>query len=70
MRVKNRKIIRTLTLRSLKAGKLRNLVAVIAIALTSTLFTTIFSMGGNIISSTQNATMRQIGTSAHRHTAA
>ena len=65
MRVKNRKIIRTLTLRSLKAGKLRNLVAVIAIALTSTLFTTIFSMGSNIISSTQNATMRQIGTSAH-----
>ena len=65
MRVKNSKLIRTLTWRTLKAGKFRNMVAVCAIALTAILFTTVFSIGGNIIASVQNATMRQVGNSTH-----
>lgn len=65
MNVKNRKLIRALTLRTIKAGKVRNIVAVIAIALTATMFTTVFSIGGNMLVSMQNATMRQVGTSSH-----
>lgn len=65
MKVENRKIIRKLTWRSLKAGKLRNLIAVIAIALTATLFTTIFAIGGNMLQSMQDATMRQVGSRSH-----
>ncbi|MDR3305307.1 MAG: ABC transporter permease [Clostridiales Family XIII bacterium] len=61
----NRKIIRVLTRRSLRAGRLRNIVAVVAIALTAVLFTTVFALGGNMISAIQDATMRQVGTSAH-----
>ena len=65
MKVENRKIIRTLTWRNLKAGRMRNLIAIVAIALTATLFTTIFAIGGNVINSMQDATMRQVGTSSH-----
>jgi putative ABC transport system permease protein len=65
MKVSNNAIIRRLTLRSLKAGKLRNIVAVIAIALTAVLFTAIFTLGGNMLASVQDATMRQVGTGAH-----
>lgn len=65
MKVNNKKVLRTLTWRNLKANKLRNIIAVIAIALTSTLFTTIFAVGGNMLQSMQNATMRQVGTSSH-----
>lgn len=65
MNVANKGVIRTLTLRSLKAGRLRNAVAVAAIALTAILFTAIFTIGGNMLASIQTATMRQVGTSAH-----
>ncbi|MDR0861185.1 MAG: ABC transporter permease [Oscillospiraceae bacterium] len=65
MRVSNNATIRRLTLRSLKANKLRNIVAVIAIALTAVLFTAIFTLGGNMLETVQNSTMRQVGTSAH-----
>lgn len=54
-----------LTKRTLKANKARNIVVVIAIALTATLFTSLFAIGSSMISSFQNATMRQVGTSAH-----
>jgi putative ABC transport system permease protein len=65
MRIDNQKLMRTLSLRALKASRARNIVAVIAIALTATLFTSIFAIGGNIAASIQESTMRQVGTSAH-----
>ncbi|MFP3155978.1 ABC transporter permease [Lachnospiraceae bacterium ZAX-1] len=65
MKVSNNMIIRRLTLRSLKANTLRNIVAIIAIALTSVLFTTIFTLGGNMLTSMQDATMRQVGMNSH-----
>jgi len=63
--VANKGIIRKLTVRFLKAGKTRNIIAVIAIALTSVMFTSVFTIGGNMIGAIQEQTMRQVGTSAH-----
>lgn len=65
MKVRNKKVIARLSNRSLKAGKLRNLVAILAIALTAILFTALFTIGGSLVATIQNATMRQVGTSAH-----
>jgi len=65
MKVANKGIIRKLAARFLKAGMTRNIIAVTAIALTSLLFTSVFTIGGNMITAIQDQTMRQIGTSAH-----
>lgn len=59
--VKNRKLIWKLTLKSLKVNKTRNIVAVIAIALTTILFSCIFSMGGTVLNSLQEQSFRQSG---------
>jgi len=65
MRVNNKATIRKLTSRFLKAGKTRNIVAIAAIVLTSLMFTGVFTIGGNMISSVQNETIRMVGSSAH-----
>jgi putative ABC transport system permease protein len=65
MNVNNGPVIRKLTWRSLRASKARNSVAVIAIALTAVLFTSVFTIGGNMLGAIQEQTMRQVGTSAH-----
>jgi putative ABC transport system permease protein len=63
--VANKGIIRKLTVRFLKSGRTRNIVTVIAIALTSVMFTSVFTIGGNMLSAIQEQTMRQVGTSSH-----
>ena len=65
MKVSNRKIVSKLAYASFKANKTRNLIAVIAIALTTVLFTTLFTIGMGTSESFQNQTMRQAGGSAH-----
>ncbi|MCL2077830.1 MAG: ABC transporter permease [Oscillospiraceae bacterium] len=65
MKVDNKSIIRKLTLRFMKAGRTRNIIAVIAIALTSIMFTSVFTIGANMLTTIQEQTMRQIGMSAH-----
>ncbi|MNW25860.1 outer membrane-specific lipoprotein transporter subunit LolC [compost metagenome] len=65
MKVSNRRIISQLAYASFKANKFRNLIAVIAIALTTVLFTTLFTLGIGVGESIQNQTMRQVGGSAH-----
>ena len=65
LKVNNKKAIRRLSARSLKNSKTRNIIAVIAIILTTVLFTSVFSVGMSAIDSMQQATMRQVGTSAH-----
>lgn len=60
-RVKNQKLIWKLTLKSLKVNQTRNRVAVIAIILTTILFTSIFSIGGTLLSSFQEEAFRQSG---------
>lgn len=65
MKVSNRKIVSRLAFASFKANKTRNLMAIIAIALTTVLFTTLFTIGMGMGESFQNQTMRQTGGSAH-----
>ncbi|MDD7176623.1 MAG: FtsX-like permease family protein [Lachnospiraceae bacterium] len=65
LHVNNKKAIRKLSVRLLKNSKTRNIIAVIAIILTTVLFTSVFSIGMSAIDSMQQATMRQVGTRAH-----
>lgn len=62
-KIKNKKIIRTLSMRSLRANRKKNLIAVLAIMLTCILFTAVFSVGGSMLKSSQESTMRQVGSS-------
>lgn len=65
IRVRNKKAIRVLADRSFCAAKTRNVVAVIAIALTALLFTSIFTMGFGMVESIQRATMVMSGGNGH-----
>ncbi len=64
-RVKNGRVIRRIADKTRKAGKGKSLIAVLAIILTTVLFTTVFTIGGSMIRKQQEATMRQVGGSAH-----
>lgn len=61
----NSAIIRRLTIKIMKANKLRNIFAIVAIALTTLLFTSLFTVGIGIMESLEKETMRQSGGSAH-----
>lgn len=63
IKVNNKKILSLLANRTRKANKSK--VAIIAIVLTSILFTSIFTIGGSIIKTSEQETMRQVGTSSH-----
>lgn len=65
MKNNNGAAIRRLSSRSLKNNKVRNLFAICAIALTSMLFTAVFSLLGGMVQTTQESTMREVGTRAH-----
>ena len=65
IRVKNGPAIRRISYGSLKAAGKRNLVAVLAIALTCLLFTGVLTVGLSLVEYLENQTMRQVGTSAH-----
>lgn len=64
-RVANRKCIRRLSHKSLKASRTRNMIAVAAIILTTILFTALFTIGMTIINSFQQQTFRQVGGDMH-----
>lgn len=64
-KVNNKRVIRRIADQTRKAGKKRNLIAVLAIALTALLFTTVFTVGGSLLEKSQEETMRQVGGSAH-----
>lgn len=61
----NNAIIKKLTRKTIKANKLRNIIAIIAIALTTLLFTSIFTIGLGIKNSFEQETMRQVGGYSH-----
>jgi putative ABC transport system permease protein len=65
MKVANGTVIRRLTIRFLGAGGARNIIVILAIALTATMFTSVFTIGGSMVAAVQDHTMRQVGTSAH-----
>lgn len=64
-KVENHKVVRRIADRTRKTGKMRSMIAIAAIALTSLLFTSVFTIGGSIVEKQQEATMRQVGGSAH-----
>ena len=64
--VKNRRCIRTLSFRQLKASKSRNLIAVFAIALTTLLFTSLFTIALSINDGFQQSNFRQCRGRNHR----
>lgn len=63
--VSNKKCIRMLSKKSLKASKTRNVIAILAIALTTILFTTLFTIAMSINDSIQEANFRQVGGFSH-----
>ena len=65
MKVSNRGCIRRLSLRSLLASRTRNIVAVLAIALTAVLFTSLFTIAFSINEGIQQNTFRQVGGYSH-----
>lgn len=65
IRVKNRRVIQNLAQKGLVHNRLRNLVAILAIALTTLLFTALFTIALSIGASFQDANFRQAGGKAH-----
>lgn len=65
MKVKNRKCIRKLSMKSLWASRKRNLIAIFAIALTTLLFTSLFTIVLSINSSFETYQFRQVGGYCH-----
>lgn len=65
IKVNNKKAINNLADKNLKATKSRNTIAIIAIALTTILFASLFTIYIGMVESIQNETMRQAGSSAH-----
>ncbi|MDO4544731.1 MAG: FtsX-like permease family protein [Bacillota bacterium] len=63
-KVSNRKAIGHLSNSILKADRKKNGIVILAIMLTCILFTALFSVGGTMINSMQESTMRQVGGSA------
>ena len=65
IKVSNASCIRRLGYRSMKAARARNTVAVLAIALTTVLFTSLFTIAASINYSYQQENFRQAGGDAH-----
>ncbi len=65
IRVANRGCVRRLGLRSMRAARTRNIVAVLAIALTTILFTSLFTIASSINYSFQQENFRQAGGDFH-----
>lgn len=57
----NRHAVKNLSNRYFKSNKSRNIIAVIAIALTAVLFTTIFTLGSGLIDTVQEQNIRKAG---------
>lgn len=65
IRVKNKKAVRKLSQKSLYSNRVRNTIAVFAIALTTMLFMALFTIAGTMVHSFQQETFRQVGSSGH-----
>lgn len=65
MNVSNRKIIRRLSIASFRAAKIRNIITVAAIALTTILFTVLFTVGMSMKSGFEQSNFRMVGGYSH-----
>ena len=64
-RVSNGKCVRRLGWRAMGAAKVRNLIAILAIALTTTLFTSLFTIAMSLNDGFQQSNFRQVGGYEH-----
>ena len=62
---RNKKAIKNISSKTLKANKLRNIFSIVAIALTTLLFTSLFTIGISMMKSLEKSNMLQVGGSAH-----
>lgn len=62
---RNKKAIKNISSKTLKANKMRNIFAIAAIALTTLLFTSLFTIGISMMESLEKSTMLQVGGSEH-----
>lgn len=65
LRVSNKPCIRKLSRKSFKASKTRNLIAILAIVLTTILFTALFTVGLSMNEAFQQSNFRQVGGYSH-----
>lgn len=65
IRVKNQKMIRKLSWKSMQANRVRNAAAIAAIALTTMLFMALFTITGTMVDTFQQQTFRLVGTASH-----
>ena len=65
IRVRSQKIISKLSKKSLQTNRVRNMVAVSAIALTTLLFTALFTITETMLYTSEQQTFRQVGGSFH-----
>lgn len=65
IRVNNQKAVKKLSANSLRANRVRNLVAVFAIMLTTLLFMALFTIAGILVDTFQKQTFRQVGSDGH-----
>lgn len=61
----NKAIINKLARSSIKTNRMRNFFAIVAIILTTVLFTSVFTIGISMLKSIEYSTMRQVGGSSH-----
>ncbi len=64
-KVNNKRCIRNLSVKSMKRARLRNGIAILAIALTAMLFTAVLTIAGSINASFQQQNFRQVGGDFH-----
>lgn len=60
-KVKNKKVLRKIAWATLRANPKKNAIILLAVILTSMMFTTLFSVAVSMNETTQQATMRQVG---------
>ncbi len=65
LKVSNGRCVRRLGFRSMRAARTRNIIAVLAIALTTVLFTSLFTIAASINWSYQQENFRQMGGDSH-----
>ncbi|MCH5249934.1 MAG: ABC transporter permease [Lachnospiraceae bacterium] len=65
MNVSNRKCIRNISFKSMKSSRTRNIIAIIAIALTAVLFTALFTIAMSILYGIEQSNFRMVGGYSH-----
>ena len=61
LKIRNKKVINRLSMRTLAAKRKKNIIVILAITLTAMMFTALFTIAGAMNKSLQESTMREVG---------